>query len=151
MLTEGDTAPDFILPGTDGEKFREYALTEFVGDRPVVVAFYHFDFHPDCVETLTALRDRALDAAVVGVSTDSAFSHAALAREHDVDFPLLSDSTGTASDAYGVLRDGVEAHGLVSERALFVLEDWTVRYAWGAADPADVPELDPVAAAVDAA
>jgi len=49
------------------------------------------------------------------------------------------------------LNDGVEAHGLVSERALFVLDDWTVRYAWRGADLSDVPDMDPVAAAVDAA
>ena len=36
-LEPGDVAPDFELPGSDG---RTYRLREYVGTRPVVVAWF---------------------------------------------------------------------------------------------------------------
>jgi peroxiredoxin Q/BCP len=33
----GDAAPDFTLPGSDGQ---QYSLKQFVGKKPVVVAWY---------------------------------------------------------------------------------------------------------------
>lgn len=155
MLTGGDTAPDFVLPGTDGEEIRRYALFDLLDVGPVVIAFYQFDFHPACTEYVRALRDRNLTASpstgtVVGISTDSAFSHRAFAREYDLGFPLLSDDTGTVSETYGVLRDDVAAHGFAAKRAVFVVDtDWTVRYAGVTDDPEDLPELEPVEAVLE--
>jgi peroxiredoxin len=156
MLTEGDTAPDFLLPGTDGEAVEPYAMVEHVDRGPVVLAFYVFDFHPACTEEVCSIRDLSWfdlhpDASVLAVSTDSAFSHAAFAREYDIDFPLLSDSTGTVADAYGVRDSDVAGHGLVARRSVFVVDDeWTVRYAWGADEPTDRPDWDAVKDALDA-
>lgn len=150
MLTEGDTAPDFVLPGSDGADVRLYALADLLDRGPVVVSFYRFDFHPSCTEQVCAVRDLNWfefmpDATAVAVSTDSAFSHRAFARETDIDFPLLSDDTGSVSEAYGVLTDGIENHGVVADRATFVVDtDWTVRHAWAADGPDAMPELAPV-------
>tara|TARA_B100000519_G_scaffold96641_1_gene84052 strand:- start:4 stop:180 length:177 start_codon:yes stop_codon:yes gene_type:complete len=36
-LEVGDKAPDFSLQGSDGET---YSLSQFVGDKPVVIAFF---------------------------------------------------------------------------------------------------------------
>lgn len=36
-LEEGDKAPDFLLPASDGET---YSLSQFIGVRPVVIAFF---------------------------------------------------------------------------------------------------------------
>ena len=41
----GDPAPDFALPGIEGETRRDYSLAEFRG-RKVVIAFYPGDFTP---------------------------------------------------------------------------------------------------------
>jgi len=150
MLSEGDTAPDFVLPGTDGEDVRLYALTDLLQRGPVVVAFYLFDFHPACTEQVCAIRDLDWfefmpDATAVAISTDSAYSHRAFAREHDFGFPLLSDDTGTVADAYGVLSEDVADHGLVPRRSVFVVDtDWTVRHAWASENPETVPDFDPV-------
>jgi peroxiredoxin len=150
MLSEGDTAPDFVLPGTDGDEIGLFALADALEQGPVVIAFYRFDFHPACTDQVCAIRDLEWFEFMAGtrpvaISTDSAFSHRAFAREHDIDFPLLSDDTGTVSDTYGVLSGGVADHGLVSNRATFVVDtDWTVRYAWAADDLDDEPDLRPV-------
>ena len=37
MLNEGDQAPDFSLPASDGQT---YSLAQFIGVRPVVIAFF---------------------------------------------------------------------------------------------------------------
>lgn len=36
-LEEGDKAPDFSLPGSDGNT---YSLSQFLGVKPVVIAFF---------------------------------------------------------------------------------------------------------------
>jgi len=36
-LEEGDKAPDFSLPASDGQT---YSLSQFAGDKPVVIAFF---------------------------------------------------------------------------------------------------------------
>ncbi|MBO0800298.1 MAG: redoxin domain-containing protein [Blastocatellia bacterium] len=40
-LKEGDPAPDFTLPGTDG---KPYKLSDFKGKKSVVLAFYVLAF-----------------------------------------------------------------------------------------------------------
>jgi len=155
MLTEGDTAPDFVLPGTDGGEVRRYALVDLLERGPVVVSFYLFDFHPSCTDQVCAVRDLGWfefmpGATAVAISTDSAFSHRAFANEHDIDFPLLSDDTGTVADAYGVLSGGVAGHGLGVTRSAFVVDtDWTIRYAWAADDPDHLPNWEPVKAVLE--
>ncbi|WP_436927823.1 redoxin domain-containing protein [Halosimplex amylolyticum] len=155
MLTDGDAAPDFILPGTDGDDVREYMLAEHTRDGPVVLAFYLFDFHPACTDELCAIQnlgwfDVRDDVTVLGVSRDSAFSHRAFAREHDITFPLLADSDGAVSERYGVRLDELAGHRDVSNRAVFVIDAATkVRYAWAAADPSEQPDWDEVRAALD--
>ncbi|WP_135363900.1 redoxin domain-containing protein [Halosimplex halophilum] len=155
MLTAGSAAPDFILPGTDGEVVREYMLAEHTRDGPVVLAFYLFDFNEACTELLRALRDDdgvggRDGVTVLGVSRDSAFSHRALAREHDLPFPLLSDSDGAVAERYGVRLDELAGHRDVCNRAVFVVDTaTTVRYAWAADDPEGRPDLDEVRAALD--
>ena len=37
VLEEGDKAPDFSLPASDGET---YTLSQFIGVKPVVIAFF---------------------------------------------------------------------------------------------------------------
>ncbi|WP_436909608.1 redoxin domain-containing protein [Halosimplex marinum] len=155
MLTAGDAAPDFILPGTDGEEVREYMLAEHTREGPVVLAFYLFDFNPDCTDQLCSIGnfgwfDVREDVTVLGVSRDSAFSHRAFAREHAIPFPLLSDSDGAVAERYGVRLDEVAGHRDVCNRAVFVVDtDTTVRYAWAADDPEGQPHWEEVRAALD--
>jgi len=155
MLTDGDAAPDFILPGTDGDDVREFMLADHTRDGPVVLAFYLFDFHPACTEELCTLQnlgwfDVESDTTVFAVSRDSAFSHQAFAREYDIPFPLLSDSDGAVSERYGIRYDELAGHRSVSKRAVFVIDtDTSVRYSWVADDPFEQPNWDEVRVALE--
>lgn len=103
----GAPAPDFILPGAEGELIR---LSDYQDRAHVVLVFYPFDFSPICSVQLPGLqaqaqRFAALDAVVLGISTDSPHSHRAFAAELGLEFPLLSDFFGKmVSETYGVLR-----------------------------------------------
>jgi peroxiredoxin len=59
---------------------------------------------------------RALDCAVVGVSTDSSSSHRAFADKHGLPFTLLADERGELAQAFGVFN------GKLADRATFVLD-----------------------------
>lgn len=101
-LEEGDMAPAFELPGSDGEPVR---LSDFEG-QPVVLYFYPSDFTLFCTREACSFRDRIEDfqdedAAVVGISSDPPESHARFRDEHDLPYTLLSDVEGTVAEAYG--------------------------------------------------
>jgi len=157
MLENGVQAPEFTLPSTDPDDgtIDRVSLSDHLADGPALVNFYVFDFHPACTENVCDLHDLAwfdLDASlsVVGVSTDSVFSHRAFAGAEGLDVPLLSDSDGSAASAYGVLYDEFQGHGAVAKRAVFLIRsDGTVAYAWHTDAPGEQPDFDAVKRAVE--
>ena len=101
---EGSAAPDFALPDQNG---RIHRLGDYAG-RWLVLYFYPRDDTPVCTREACRFRDDIgtlgkLDAAVVGVSVDSARSHAAFSRKYGLPFPLLSDPDGRTAAAYDSL------------------------------------------------
>ena len=85
-------------------------LADFRG-RNVVVYFYPMDDTPGCTVEGKEFRDRyeqfeALDAVIVGVSTDSVERHRAFAEKHAFPFILLADTEGALAGAFGVFSDG---------------------------------------------
>jgi peroxiredoxin len=159
MLSEGDHAPDFELPGTDADlstdEVTSARLSEALEDGPVVLSFYLFDFHPACTDHMCSLHDLAWvdiddDVTVFGVSTDKSFSHREFADSEGLGFSLLSDSDGSIAEEYGVLYDEFRDHKRVSKRSVFVIDtDQTVRYVWATEDPQNQPDLDPVRETLD--
>ena len=126
-LKAGDLAPDFTLPATQEEQI---TLSQYRGQKNVVLAFYPFDWSPVCSLQLPGLQEnlprfQALNAQVLGISVDSRHSHAAFAKHLELEFPLLSDYDKKVCQAYGVLHEGGFA-----ERALFVIDKrGIIRYA----------------------
>ncbi len=136
----GQPAPDFALP--DPEKAIVH-LSDFRGRANVLLAFYPFDFSPICEMELPGLQEqlarfRALETVVLGISTDSPYSHRAFAAELGLEFPLLSDFYGKhASAAYGVLRPEGFA-----ERASFIIDkDGILRYV-AVHDLSQIPDVE---------
>ena len=116
----GAEAPEFRLRGPGGVF---YTLSEWRGDKHVLLAFYPLAFSPVCSHQLPELeqmlpRLEQAGVTVLGISVDSHYANAAFARAAGVTFPLLSDWKRETSAAYGVL---VPAAG-VSERALFLVD-----------------------------
>ena len=100
----GQLAPDFRLRGPDGTS---YSLSEYRGDKNVLVVFYPLAFSPTCSHQLPELQERqaeleAADVQVLGVSVDSHWTNRAFAAKLGVTFPLLSDWKHEASRAWGV-------------------------------------------------
>ncbi len=156
MLDPGTTAPTFALPAAVDGEITAVDLASLAGTDVVVLAFYPADFSDVCTEELCTLRDFELfdlqqDVTILGISTDSAFSHRQFAAEHDLGFPLLSDNDGSVAEAYDVLHEeGMGGHRRIAKRAVFVLDaDRTIRYAWASDDPGAVPDLDAVRSTIE--
>lgn len=120
MPTVGDTAPDFTLPTHAGAEIR---LSDYRGERRVVLVFYPLDFSPVCNVQLpeySDLRDafERLDTVVLGINRDSVYTHRAWAEAYGIDVPLLADMTLTAARAFGV---ALPDEG-TSQRAVFLID-----------------------------
>ncbi len=105
-LQIGMAAPDFKLSDQHG---RQHRLSDYQG-RWVVLYFYPKNDTPGCTEEACRFRDdiayfNSVGAQVLGVSVDSADSHAAFAKKHSLPFPLLSDAGGVTAQDYGSLRN----------------------------------------------
>lgn len=102
MLDEGDDAPDVKLATDDGNVVR---LASYKG-RPVVVYFYPKDDTPGCTTEAKDFSCLAGDFAkagadVIGVSPDSAKSHAKFRLKHELAVKLASDEDKTVAEAFG--------------------------------------------------
>jgi peroxiredoxin len=94
------------------------------------------------------LRDRgeALRAAGVqpyGISRDSPWTHVAWMQALDLDFPLLSDWNGDATDGFGVAYDHRGLRGVSGRSAFIVDRDGTVLAAWRY-EPSELPDFDEI-------
>ena len=103
---QGQPLPDLDLTAEDGEHL---GTAELKG-RKTVLYFYPKDDTPGCTKEACAFRDRMDDYAeanirVYGVSLDSPESHREFRAKYDLNFPLLTDEGGRASEALGVLRE----------------------------------------------
>lgn len=96
-------APIFTLSTNSGDG--QVSLSDFLG-KWLVVYFYPKDFTPGC--TLEAQRFQqdlpqyvAKNTQVIGISADSVNSHAEFCDSEGLKFPLLADTDGAVSQAYG--------------------------------------------------
>jgi len=99
---EGNAAPDFTLPDSDGESWR---LADNRG-KVVVLLFYPGDETPVCTRQMCSVRDRwedytATGAEVVGISTNTVESHKSFAENHHLPLRLLADVDRKVADMYG--------------------------------------------------
>jgi thioredoxin-dependent peroxiredoxin len=96
----GEQAPEFELEGTDGP----FKLSEHRGER-VVLLFYPGDNTMVCTKQFCSYRDRgedfaALDATVVGISSQDLASHEQFTAKHSLNVPLLADVEKSVARAY---------------------------------------------------
>ena len=132
-ISVGDVAPGFTLKDQNGAAV---SLSEFRGQKNVVLVFYPFAFSGICTGELCEIRDNlgafvSDDVQVLAISCDHMFSQRAWADKEAYFFPLLSDfwPHGEVARAYGVFneragaalrgtflidRDGIVAWSLVN-------------------------------------
>ncbi|HZS41851.1 MAG TPA: peroxiredoxin [Polyangia bacterium] len=120
MIGVGDRAPDFELTAGGGQKVR---LSQFLGQKNVVLFFYPKDDTPGCTVEACTFRDRYQDfadagAELIGISSDSVESHQSFAGKHQLPMTLLSDAGGEVRKRYGIRS----TFGLLPGRATFIVD-----------------------------
>jgi peroxiredoxin Q/BCP len=113
----GEEAPDFELEGTGGH----FKLSDHRGER-VVLLFYPGDNTPVCTKQFCSYRDRggdfaALNATVVGISSQDLASHEAFVAKNSLNVPLLADVEKDVARKYSA----VNALGV--KRAVIVIDE----------------------------
>lgn len=125
-LQVGDRAPAFHLAAHPKGKIR---LSQFKGEKNVVLYFYPRDDTPGCTTEACEFRDAMTgfdraDAVVLGVSTDSVASHVKFADKFALPFPLLADEDHAVCEKYGVWVEknmyGRKSMGV--QRATFLID-----------------------------
>ncbi|KAK7464971.1 cTPxI [Stygiomarasmius scandens] len=123
-------APAFKASAVIEGLFQEISLSDYLG-KWVVLFFYPMDFTFVCPTEILAFNDaledfKALDTVVLGVSTDSQYSHFAWATQPrkegglgpGLKLPLIADRNMKISRDYGVL---LEDEG-IALRGLFIID-----------------------------
>jgi peroxiredoxin 2/4 len=127
----GLPAPDFTMESTKNlETLSEKVSLKDYEGKWLVLFFYPLNFTFVCPTEITALSDRyeeftSLDADILGVSTDSKYSHRAWLHTPraenglgGINYPLGADTTLQVSRDYGVL---IEEQG-IALRGLFIID-----------------------------
>ena len=134
----GQKAPDFSMPTTKCMEELDHVarLSDYCG-KWLVMFFYPLDFTYVCPTEIRGFNSRLedfkkLNTEILGVSTDSVFSHRAWVKAPvsegglgGLNYPLASDMTKQVSRDYGVL---IEEKGFAL-RGLFIIDaEGTLRY-----------------------
>ena len=116
----GATAPDFTLPSTAG---RTVTLSDFRGQRHVLLAFFPAAFTSVCTQEMCAFSEQfdvfaGKDVAVLPISVDAIPSLKEYKAKYAMRTDLLSDFKREVSAAYGVLNP----ERFLSLRAYFLVD-----------------------------
>jgi peroxiredoxin len=139
MTLEGEAAPDFTLPSTDGG---ETTLSETLASGPTVVLVNRGYWCSFCAEQLATFSRVYEDLRfndgvdVLPVVTSDLPAVREMRDRFDYRFQLLADPEGEAAERYS----GVEetSHGLTGVAGTYVVDpDGTVRYEQVADHPGD--------------
>lgn len=105
-LEVGELAPDFELPGSDGQTYR---LSDYRDRQAVVLAWFPRAYTSGCTIECKSLAEnghliREYDVSYFMASVDPLSKNTGFAAETGADFPLLSDEDKSVARAYGVLH-----------------------------------------------
>jgi peroxiredoxin len=98
ILKVGDPAPDFALAYATKDTiiFSPLKLSNEIGKRNIVLAFYPADWSGGCTKEMCTIRDdfgnlEKLNAEVLPISGDYVYAHHEWAKSQHFQFKLLSD------------------------------------------------------------
>jgi glutaredoxin-dependent peroxiredoxin len=145
----GDKAPDFTLFNSEKNKV---SLSDFKGNKNVLVLFFPQAFTGVCTKELCGVRDDIArynnsTAEVLAISVDSVFTLAKFKEEQQYNFSLLSDFNKEVSNAYDSIYASFTDMGMkgVSKRAAFVIDkNGTIQYAEVLESAGDVPNFEAI-------
>jgi thioredoxin-dependent peroxiredoxin len=107
VLQAGNAAPKFDLPSSTG---RNIKLSDFAGEKTVVLYFYPKADTPGCTKEACGFRDALADydkasIAVLGISPDPVKDVEKFADKFNLNFPLLADADHSIAEKYGVWQE----------------------------------------------
>ncbi len=151
----GSSAPDFTLPFATKDSISRtpVKLSDFVGKRAVVIAFYPADWSTGCTKEVCTMRDNFaalenLNAEILAISGDYVWSHHEWAKYQKLPFRLLSDHAHAVAKLYGSFNE----KSLYNKRTVFVVDkQGKIAYenlAYSVADLQDFNKLKEALAAV---
>lgn len=152
-LKVGDKAPDFKLPYAtkDTIVFSGISLSELIGKRNIILAFYPADWSGGCTVEMCTFRDNfaelsKLDAEVLGISGDYVFSHHEWAKHLNLQFKLLSDHKHEVAKIY----ESYDENSGYNKRTIFVIDKKGkiayINWRYNVRDPKHFEELRKVLA-----
>ena len=125
MLEKNQTAPAFT---TTNQKNEMISLSDFKGNKNIVLYFYPKDDTPGCTIEANQFTELAsqfarFETVILGVSKDSCESHQAFIDKFGLGVDLLADTSGDLCEAYGVWQEkeknGIKKKGIV--RSTFLI------------------------------
>jgi peroxiredoxin Q/BCP len=131
----GKKVPDFELPATGDKTIK---LSDFKGEKNVVIYFYPKDSTPGCTTEGQDFRDNyrkftSRKTAILGVSRDSLKSHENFKAKQSFPFDLISDADETLCQLFDVIKMknmyGKQVRGI--ERSTFLIDkNGVLRAEW---------------------
>ncbi len=127
-------APAFSLPDQSGQ----LAKLQDLAGQWVVVYFYPKDNTPGCTTEAREFTDSIrqfdnLNAAVIGISPDSAKSHQNFIAKHNLKLTLLSDPDKKTMEKYGAwgIKKMYDREVMGVIRSTFLIDpEGNIAYAW---------------------
>ena len=144
----GESAPDFTLASTAGEKL---TLSSLRG-KPVLLAFFPLAFSSTCTAELCEMRDdhehfEARGVTVLPISVDSTYSLKEYKTKHHFRVDFLSDFRREVSRLYDVLLED----RYFSNRAYFLIDrEGIIRWKYVEENPSHRRDDAQLFAAIDA-
>ena len=146
-LEVGDTAPDFTVDSTNGEKFNLYTELK---KGPILLNFYVGDFGINCtnymakfIESYNRISD--LGVRMFPINPDSLDSHKLFKERLGAPFDYLFDKDKEVSKKFGaIVGPGHMVSGFTNREFFLIDKEGKIRYTWKAPIPKVLPELDEV-------
>jgi peroxiredoxin len=138
VIEPGTPAPEFTLKNQDGERV---SLADFRGRR-VMLVFYPADFSPVCTDQLSIYQEVLPqiegEAALLGISVDSIWSHRAFREQLGAEIPLLADfhPKGEVAASYGAY---LAEYGTSNRSLVLVGEEGVVEWVHESPTPLEIP------------
>jgi len=120
LIKTGLPAPNFTLPDQDGN---DVSLSEFRGEKRVLLVFYGMDFETTSTSDNEKLSDMLDDFAqadtqVLAIGVNGVASHRNWAESMGFCHTLLSDRNGVVSRMFGVFQDELR----IARRATVIID-----------------------------
>jgi peroxiredoxin len=113
ILPVGARAPEFTLP--DALTGKPVHSTDLLALGPLVIKFFRGRWCPYCVTELEVWRDlhaeiRSMGALLVAISPQTPRQNDFTLQQHELPFPILSDTGAALAEQFGIAYSVPEAH-----------------------------------------